>query len=100
MDAKPVVVGGGLRRSKILSSAVPGWSMRLTSHPGVTTAANLINLRRASTARGYGSWFVCPSFGLSVCYHVFCDYVQEMGKRVILMGSLLHRLDFKIFIRA
>ena len=51
MDAKPVVVGGGLRRSKILSSAVPGWSMRLTSHPGVTTAANLINLRRASTAR-------------------------------------------------
>ena len=34
---------------------------------------------------------------LSVSYHVFCHHEQEIGQRVIVMGSVLHWLDL-IFI--
>ena len=32
--------------------------------------------------------FVCPSVCLSVCYHVFCRYVQQDGQKVISTGSV------------
>ena len=36
-----------------------------------------------------------PSVRLSVCYHVFCHYVQQGGQKAIPTGSVPHWLDFK-----
>ena len=36
-----------------------------------------------------------PSVRLSVCYPVFCHYVQQDGQKAIPTGSVPHWLDFK-----
>ena len=56
----------------------------------------IINPRRACAARVtvLGLSFrlsVC----LSVCYHVFCHYVQQGGQKAIPTGSVPHWLDFQ-----
>ena len=40
-------------------------------------------------------YLVCHSVCLSVCYHVFCHYVQQGGQKAIPTGSVPHWLDFK-----
>ena len=50
-----------------------------------------INPRRACAARVT----VRPSVCLSVCYHVFCHYAQQGGRKAIPTGSAPHWLDFK-----
>ena len=62
-------------------------------HTGVCT---IINPWRTCAARVtvLGLSFR-PSVRLSVCYHVFCHYVQQDGQKAIPTGSVPHWLDFK-----
>ena len=50
-------------------------------------------------SEGYSTWSVILSFRpfvrLSICYHVYCHYVQQGGQKTIPTGSVLHWLDFK-----
>ena len=46
-------------------------------------------------SEGYSTWFVSVSVRLSVCYHVFCHHVQEIGQRAIVTGPALHWLNLK-----
>ena len=50
-------------------------------------------------SEGYSTWFVIPTVRLSVlpsvCYHVFCHYIQQGGQKAIPTGSVPHWLDFK-----
>ena len=39
-------------------------------------------------------YLVCKSVRPSVCYHVFCLYVQQGGQKAIPTGSVPHWLDF------
>ena len=63
----------------------------------------IINPRRACVARvtvlNFGLSF-CPSVRLSVClsvcYHVFCHYVQQGSQTALPTGSVSHWLDFNI----
>ena len=49
-------------------------------------------------SEGYGTWsvsiYVYISVCFSVCYHVFCHYVQLDNRRAKPIGSALHWLDF------
>ena len=57
---------------------------------------HVFNPRRACAARVTVLVLsFCPSVRLSVCYHVFCHYVQQGGEKAIPTGSVPHWLDFK-----
>ena len=60
---------------------VPRSSLNMTINPQRACAARVIVLGL--------------SFCLSVCYHIFCHYVQQGGRKAILMGSVPHWIDLK-----
>ena len=81
----------------VLTSATDSFNIHTSLvwlDPSLSLHMHVNGNQPSACMRSYSTWSVILSVCLSVCYHVFCHYVQQGGQKAVPTGSVPHWLDF------